>query len=67
MFSTITKVLAGLTVASAAATTASVIHDKKSFDTIGDIAPIGDIGDIGDVVPEGTDDAADEVLNSAEV
>ena len=63
MFSTITKVLAGLTVASAAATTASVIHDKKSFD----IAPIGDIGDIGDVVPEGTDDAADEVLNSAEV
>lgn len=64
MFSTITKVLAGLTVASAAATTASVIHDKKSFDTIKDIAPIGDIGD---VVPEGTDDAADEVLNSAEV
>ena len=64
MFSTITKVLAGLTVASAAATTISAIHDKKAFDAIEDIAPIGEIGN---VVPEGTSDAADEVLNSAEV
>ena len=64
MFSTITKVLAGLTIASAAATTVSVIHDKKSFDTIEDIQPIGAIGD---VVPETAADAADEVLNSAEV
>ena len=64
MFSTITKVLAGLTIASAAATTASVIHDKKSFDAIEDIAPIGEIGD---VVSETAADAADEVLNSAEV
>ena len=64
MFSTITKVLAGLTIASAAATTASVIYDKKAFDAIKDIAPIGEISD---VVPEGTSDAADEVLNSAEV
>lgn len=63
MFSTITKVLAGLTIASAAATTASVIRDKKSFDAIEDIAPIGEIGD----VPETASDAADEVLNSAEV
>ena len=64
MFSTITKVLAGLTVASAAATTVSVIHDKRSFDTIDDIAPISEIGD---VVPDTAADAADEVLNSAEV
>ena len=64
MFSTITKVLAGLTVASAAATTASVIHDKKSFNRIDDIAPIGEIGD---VVPDTAAAAADEVLNSAEV
>ena len=61
MFSTITKVLAGLTVASAAATAVSVIHDKKSFDAIEDIAPIGD------VVSETASDAADEVLNSADV
>ena len=65
MFSTITKVLAGLTIASAAATTVSVIHDKKSFDTIEDIQPIGEIGD---VVPEAdTQDAADQIINSAEV
>ena len=62
MFSTITKVLAGLTIASAAATTASVIRDKKAFDAIEDIQPIGD------VVPEAdTQDAADQIINSAEV
>ena len=64
MFSTITKVLAGLTIASAAATTVSVIHDKKSFDAIEDIQPIGEIGD---VVPDNVEDVADEVLNSTEV
>ena len=64
MFSTITKVLAGLTIASAAATTVSVIHDKKSFDAIEDIQPIGKIGD---VVPDNVEDVADEVLNSTEV
>ena len=57
MFTKITKILA-------AATTVSVIHDKKSFDAIEDIQPIGEIGD---VVPETAADAADEVLNSAEV
>lgn len=62
MFSTITKILAAATVASAAATTASIIHDKK-FDSISDIAPIGEIND---VVPE-TTDAADQILNNAEV
>lgn len=62
MFSTITKILAAATVASAAATTASIIHDKKQF-SISDIAPIGEIND---VVPE-TTDAADQILNNAEV
>lgn len=64
MFSTITKILAGLTVASAAATTASAIRDKKAFDHIDDIQPIGEIED---VATETAADAADEVLNSAEV
>ena len=64
MFTKITKILAAATIAAAGATTISAIHDKKTFDAIEDIAPIGEIGD---VVPEGTTDAADEVLNSAEV
>ena len=64
MYSMITKILAAATVASAAATAASIINDKKSFDCIDDIAPIGEIGD---VVPDTAADAADEVLNSAEV
>ena len=64
MFTKITKILAAATIAAAGATTISAIHDKKAFDAIKDIAPIGEIGD---VVPEGTTDAADEVLNSAEV
>lgn len=63
MFSTITKILAAATVASAAATTASIIHDKKQFDSMNDIAAIGEIND---VVPE-TTDAADQILNNAEV
>ena len=63
MFSTITKILAAATVASAAATTASIIHDKKQFDSISDIAPIGEIND---VVPD-TQDAADQIINNAEV
>lgn len=62
MFSTITKILAGLTIASAAATTASIINDKKQFEAIEDIQPIGD------VVPEAdTQDAADQIINNAEV
>lgn len=64
MFSTITKVLAGLTVASAAVTTASVIRDKKQFAE--DITDISPIGEIDDVVPETAADAASEVLNVAE-
>ena len=64
MFTKITKILAAATVTAAAATTISAIHDKKAFDAIEDIAPIGEIGD---VVPETAADAADEVLNSAEV
>lgn len=59
-FSMVTKILGGLTIASAAATTMSVIKDKKAFDSIEDIQPIGD------VVPE-TTDAADQILNNAEV
>lgn len=58
-FSMVTKILGGLTIASAAATTVSVIRDKKAFDSI---------EDIGDVVPEAdTQDAADQILNSSEV
>lgn len=64
MFTKITKILAAATIAAAGATTISAIHDKKAFDTIEDIAPIDEIGD---VVPETAADAADEVLNSAEV
>lgn len=64
MFTKITKILAAATIAAAGATTISAIHDKKVFDAIEDIAPIGEIGD---VVPETAADAADEVLNSAEV
>lgn len=65
MFTKITKILAAATIAAAGATTISAIHDKKAFDAIeDDIAPIGEIGD---VVPETAADAADEVLNSAEV
>ena len=59
--STITKILAAATVAAGTATAVSIHHDMKSFDTIEDIQPIDD------VVPETTDDAASEVLNSAEV
>ena len=59
-----TKILAAATVASAAATTASVIRDKKAFNAIEDIKPIGEIGD---VVSDTVEDAASEVLNSAEV
>ena len=61
MFTKITKILAAATITAAGATTISAIHDKKAFDAIEDIAPIGD------VVPETAADAADEVLNSAEV
>ena len=61
MFTKITKILAAATIAAAGATTISAIHDKKAFDAIEDIAPIGD------VVSETASDAADEVLNSAEV
>ena len=64
MFTKITKILAAATIAAAGATTISAIHDKKAFDAIEDIAPIGEIGD---VVPETAANAADEVLNSAEV
>ena len=64
MFTKITKILAAATIAAAGATTISAIHDKKAFDAIEDIAPIGEIGD---VVHETTADAAEEVLNSAEV
>ena len=64
MFTKITKILAAATIAAAGATTISASHDKKAFDAIEDIAPIGEIGD---VVPETAADAADEVLNSAEV
>ena len=64
MFTKITKILAAATIAAAGATTISAIHDKKAFGAIEDIAPIGEIGD---VVPETAADAADEVLNSAEV
>lgn len=60
-FSMVTKILGGLTIASAAATTMSVIKDKKAFDSI------QPIGEISDVVPETTDDAADQILNSSEV
>ena len=63
MFSTITKILAAATVASAAATTASIIHDKKQLDSISDIAPIGEINDVAPA----TTDAADQILNNAEV
>ena len=61
MFSTITKVLAGLTIASAAATTVSVIHDKKSFDPIKNNKQIGKISDDD---PEKAPETADDVLNS---
>lgn len=64
MFTKITKILAAATIAAAGATTISAIHDKKSFDAIEDIKPIGEIDD---VVPNNVEDAADEVLNSAEV
>ena len=60
--STITKILATATGAAGTATAVSIHHDMKSFDTIEDIQPIGD------VVPEAdTQDAADQIINSAEV
>ena len=64
MFTKITKILAAATIAAARATTISAIQDKKAFDAIENIAPIGEMAP---VVPETATDAADEVLNSAEV
>ena len=61
MFRTITKVLMGVTAVSAAATTASVIHDIKNPGEVEDIKPIEDV-----VPQETTEDAASEILNSAE-
>ena len=64
MFRTITKVLMGITAVSTAATTASVIHDIKNPGEVEDIKPIGEIEDV--VPQETTEDAASEILNSAE-
>lgn len=64
MFRTITKILMGVTAAAGAVTTASVIHDIKNPGEIEDIKPIGDIEDV--VPQETTEDAASEILNSAE-
>lgn len=64
MFRMITKVLMGVTAASAVATTASVIHDIKDPGEIEEIKPIGDIEDV--VPQDTTEDAASEILNSAE-
>ena len=63
MFRTITKIVA----AAAIATTG--VAGKMAYDDFkaSKIEDIQSIGEIGDVVPETAADAADEVLNSAEV
>ena len=63
MFRTITKIVA----AAAIATTG--VAGKMAYDDFkaSKIEGIQPIGEIGDVVPETAADAADEVLNSAEV
>lgn len=63
MFRTATKILMGITAASAIGTTASIVHDVKH--PIGEIEPIGE-GEIEQVCDKSVEDVADEILNSAE-
>lgn len=63
MFRTITKIVAAAAIATTGVA-GKMVYDDFKASKIEDIQPISEIGD---VVPEGTDDAADEVLNSAEV
>ena len=63
MFRTITKIVAAAAIATTGVA-GKMAYDDFKASKIEDIKPIGEIGD---VVPEGTTDAAAEVLNSAEV
>ena len=64
MFSTLTKILMGATVASGVAAGISIYHDNKIGES--PIASIGE-GEIPDVVSEDSAaSAADEILNSAD-
>ena len=63
MFRTITKIVAAAAIATTGVA-GKMAYDDFKASKIEDIQPIGEIGD---VVPAGTSDAADEVLNSAEV
>ena len=63
MFRTITKIVAAAAIATTGVA-GKMAYDDFKASKIEDIQPIGEIGDI---VPETAADAADEVLNSAEV
>lgn len=63
MFRTITKIVAAAAIATTGVA-GKMAYDDFKASKIEDIQPIGEIGD---VVPETAADAADEVLNSAEV
>ena len=63
MFRTITKIVAAAAIATTGVA-GKMAYDDFKASKIEEIQPIGEIGDI---VPETAADAADEVLNSAEV
>ena len=63
MFRTITKIVAAAAIATTGVA-GKMAYDDFKASKIEDIQPIGEIGD---VVPDNVEDAADEVLNSAEV
>ena len=63
MFRTITKIVAAAAIATTGVA-GKMAYDDFKASKIEDIQPIGEIGD---VVPETAADAADQVLNSAEV
>lgn len=64
MFRTMTKILMGVTAASAIGTTVSVVRDVKH--PVGEIEEIQPISEIEPVCDKTVEDVADEILNSAE-